>query len=133
MKYGLLLLPLLLVVALTAKANAQKPESDPLKRAIAELQAGNTDKAIAALNEVISKHPGRADAYLLRGNLKMSTGDSYGALRDINKVIQLKPDLGSAYHERAVILLYITGRVHALRWRYSCAQKPWPQFEAESS
>lgn len=105
MKVVLRLLMLCLVMLPTSVTKGQKPEGDPIKRAIAELQAGHTQEAIAALTEAISQHPNHADAYLLRSSLRVSSGDTYGAMGDINKVIQLKPDLGAAYHERAMIRL----------------------------
>jgi tetratricopeptide (TPR) repeat protein len=93
----------LVAVALSVSTFAQKPEEELLKRAIAELQAGNTANAIAALSEHIAEHPKHVDAYLLRSNLRMTSGDTAGALADINKVIQLKPELAQAYHERAYL------------------------------
>ena len=70
-------------------SNAQTPE--PLDRVIQELQAGRLENALAAVDEVIKKYPNNADAYLLRGSLKMQA-DPAQALRDFDKVIELKPD-----------------------------------------
>ena len=96
----------ILFVSLSAHVcPAQTPEDEILKRVVNEMQAGNKDKAIAALGEMIDKHPDHADAYVLRSNLRMSSGDTYGALGDINRAIKLRPEMGTAYNERAKIRL----------------------------
>jgi tetratricopeptide (TPR) repeat protein len=87
---------------------AQKPVQDQFNRAIEELKAGHTDKAFAAITEVIKKNSKHADAYLFRGYLRMSAGDNSGALTDINKAIQLDHKLGQAYYQRS--LLRIAGK-----------------------
>lgn len=90
---------LLFVCQLT---NAQT--TDPLERVISELQAGRFENALAAVDEVIKKYPNNADAYFLRGSLKMQA-DPAQALLDFDKVIELKPDSGAAYHQRAFMRL----------------------------
>ena len=92
------------VLSASALSNAQNTEPDPLDRVIAELQAGRTEKAIAALDEVVKKYPNNPHAYLLRGSLKMQA-DPAQALRDFDKVIELNPDLGPAYNQRAFLRL----------------------------
>jgi tetratricopeptide (TPR) repeat protein len=77
---------------------------DPLDRVLAELQAGHDDKAMAALDEVIKQQPKNADAYLLRGSLTAPLNPA-AALADLNKVIELKPDSGTAYNQRALLRL----------------------------
>ena len=79
-------------------------EKDPMDRVLAELQAGHDDKAMAALDQAIKQQPNNADAYLLRGSLKVQF-DRAAALADFNKVIELKPDSGAAYHQRALLRL----------------------------
>lgn len=59
---------------------------------------------MAALDEAIKQQPTNADAYLLRGSLNMQA-DPAKALADFNKVIELKPDSGTAYNQRALIRL----------------------------
>lgn len=112
-----LLLSLFLVLLANCTATNAQTSNEPLNRAISEMQAGRTDKAIAALSEAISQEPGNADAYFLRSNLRMTSNDTAGALADINKVIQLKPDHGAAYHQRAMIRLMakdLDGVIHDL-------------------
>jgi len=94
-----LLLPLFLILF------AQQPADPDLDRALVELKAGNTVKAIAAIGDSIKKNPDHADAYVLRGSIRMSANDTAGALADFNKAIQLKPTKGEAYNERAIIRL----------------------------
>ena len=85
-------------------SNAQKTDQDPLNRVITELQAGQMEKAFVALDEVIKQDPINPYAYLLRGSLKMQA-DPAQALSDFNKVIELKPDSGVAYNQRAILRL----------------------------
>jgi len=85
-------------------SNAQTPDPNPLDRVLTELQAGRTEKAYAALDELIKQYPNNPDAYLLRGSLKMEADPSQ-ALSDFTKVIELKPDAGAAYHQRAMLRL----------------------------
>lgn len=89
-------------------------EKDPLDRVFAEFQAGHQDKAMAALDEVIKQQPKNADAYLLRGSLKAPV-DPAAALADLNKVIELKPDSGTAYNQRAMLRLMNQDVAGALR------------------
>lgn len=88
-----------------ALVHAQKKDkNDPFDRVMDQLKAGDTEKAIAALDEAIKQNPKNADAYLLRGTLIMQT-DFSQALRDLDKGIELKPDYGPAYHQRAMMRL----------------------------
>jgi tetratricopeptide (TPR) repeat protein len=84
-----------------AQETADKGSLDPV---LAEMQAGHQDKAMEALDEAIKQQPKNADAYLLRGALRMSV-DPPAALADFNKVIELKPDSGAAYNQRAMLRL----------------------------
>jgi len=113
----ILLLLVISAVALVIPAtnSAQNPDDDPFNRALTELKAGNTDKAIAALTEAIKKNPDNADAYLIRSSLRMTSGDTPGALADVNKTLQLKPGMGQAYHERAILRLIARDRSGALQ------------------
>jgi tetratricopeptide (TPR) repeat protein len=93
-----------MLLSACALSNAQKQDPDPLFRVVTELQAGRTEKALAALDEVIKQYPNNPDAYFLRGSLKMQA-DPAQALSDFNKVIELKPDSGRAYNQRAFLRL----------------------------
>jgi len=67
------------------------------------------------LTEAIKKNPDNADAYLIRSSLRMTSGDTPGALADVNKTLQLKPGMGQAYHERAILRLIARDRLGALQ------------------
>jgi len=95
-------------------SNAQKKDHDPLDAVIAELTAGRTEKALAALDEFIKQNPKSADAYFLRGSLTMES-DPAQALKDFDKVIELKPDSGQAYNQRAVLRLTSNDKAGALK------------------
>jgi tetratricopeptide (TPR) repeat protein len=96
-------------------SNAQKkPDQDSLERVITELEAGRTEKAYAALDELIKQYPNNPDAYFLRGSLKLEADPSQ-ALSDFNKVIELKPDSGSAYNQRAILRLVNNDTTGALK------------------
>ena len=97
-----------------ALSNAQKTAQSPLDRVITELEAGRTEQAYAALDEVIKQFPNLPDAYLLRGSLKMQA-DPAQALSDFTKVIELKPDSGVAYNQRAILRLVNGDRAGALK------------------
>jgi tetratricopeptide (TPR) repeat protein len=99
----LLLANAALWLTLAGAARAQKAGDDPMSRAIADMQAGRTDKAIADLGEVIKLQPDNADAYFLRSQLRASSGDTDGALADLNKAVELKPGAGSFYYNRAIV------------------------------
>ena len=109
-----ILITVCLLLSICALSSAQKTEEDPLFRVIAELKAGRTEKALAALDEVIKQYPNNPDAYFLRGNLKMQD-DPAQALSDFNKVIELKPESGSAYNQRAMLRLINNDPAGALK------------------
>src|SRR5690349_5903553 len=93
-----------ILLSACALSHAQKEDPDPLFRVVAELQAGQFEKARVTLDEVIKQYPNNPDAYFLRGSLNMQA-DPAQALRDFNKVIELKPDSGRAYNQRALMRL----------------------------
>ena len=97
-----------------ALSNAQQTDQSPMDRVLKELQAGRTEQAFAALDEVIKQDPKNPDAYLLRGSLKMPV-DPAQALSDFNKVIELKPDSGVAYNQRAIIRMMNNDTAGALK------------------
>lgn len=102
------------LLAACALSNAQKTDQNPLDRVITELQAGRTEQAFAALDELIKQYPNNPDGYLLRGSLKMQA-DPAQALRDFDKVIELKPDSGPAYNQRAMLRLINNDTAGALK------------------
>ncbi|HSE19777.1 MAG TPA: tetratricopeptide repeat protein [Pyrinomonadaceae bacterium] len=109
-----LALTVCMLLSACALSYAQKTDEDPLMRVVRELEAGRQEKALAALDELIKQYPNNADAYFLRGSLKMQA-DTAQALSDFNKVIELKPDSGSAYNQRAILRLINNDTAGALK------------------
>jgi tetratricopeptide (TPR) repeat protein len=103
-----------LVLAASALSSAQKADQSPLDRVITELRAGHTEQAYAALDDLIKQYPNLPDAYLLRGSLKMQA-DPAQAMSDFTKVIELKPDSGVAYNQRAMMRLLNNDTAGALK------------------
>ncbi|HYW71287.1 MAG TPA: tetratricopeptide repeat protein [Pyrinomonadaceae bacterium] len=83
---------------------AQTTGKDSLDRVLSEFQAGHQEKALAALDDAIKQYPNNADAYMLRGSLMMGAAPEQ-ALADFTRVIELKPDSGQAYNQRALLRL----------------------------
>lgn len=110
-RLGITVCVLLLVCA---SSNAQTTDQAPLDRVISEMQAGLTEKALAALDDLIKEYPNNPDAYFLRGSLKMQADPSQ-ALADFDKVIELRPDSGPAYNQRAWLRLIKNDRSGALK------------------
>ncbi|HJY27260.1 MAG TPA: tetratricopeptide repeat protein [Pyrinomonadaceae bacterium] len=109
-----LVIALCVLLSACALAHAQKTDQKAFDRVITELEAGRTEKAFAALDELIKQYPNNPDGYLLRGSLKMEA-DPAQALRDFDKVIELKPDSGPAYNQRAILRLVKNDVVGALK------------------
>ena len=103
-----------LLLSICVLSNAQKKDPDPLERVMTELQAGRMETALAALDEVIKQYPNNPDAYFLRGSFTMQANPAQ-ALRDFNKVIELKPDSGQAYSQRAMLRMVNNDPAGALK------------------
>ena len=59
--------------------------------AVAEYRSGNISDCLATLNAIISISPKQADAYFLRGKVKLSTEDTASAIEDFDKTLALAP------------------------------------------
>ena len=75
-------------------------------RGLTYLFKGDSDHALADLNQAIKLQPTFAEAYVNRGVIYIAKGDYSHALADSNQAIQLKPDLALAYNNRGVIYLH---------------------------
>jgi len=109
-----LMIAVCILLSAWAFSQAQKQDQDPLFRVLTELEAGQFEKARVTLDEVIKQYPNNPDAYFLRGSLNMQA-DPAQALRDFNKVIELKPDSGRAYNQRAFLRLVNNDPAGALK------------------
>jgi tetratricopeptide (TPR) repeat protein len=69
--------------------------------ALKSAEIGDFNKAIAALNQLIERHPDNAIDYNNRGLVYFQFGEEQKAVRDFNKAIEINPGLPSAYNNRA--------------------------------
>ena len=74
-------------------------------RGVTYLFKGDSDHALADLNQAIKLQPTFAEAYVNRGLIYVAKGDYSQALADANQALQLKPDLAIAYNNRGLIYL----------------------------
>lgn len=61
------------------------------QRALTALDAGETDLASSLLDHAIGLSPSFAEAYALRGALRLSRMDQTGSIADLTKAIELEP------------------------------------------
>ena len=59
-----------LVLFVCSLSIAQKTDTKLFDRVMTDLEAGRTEEALKALDEVIKQYPKHADAYFLRGSLR---------------------------------------------------------------
>ncbi len=69
--------------------------------ALKSAKTGDFYFAIAALNQLIERHPDNAIDYNNRGLIYFQSGEKRLAVRDFNKALQINPTLASAYNNRA--------------------------------
>jgi tetratricopeptide (TPR) repeat protein len=74
-------------------------------RGVAYLFKGDSDRALADLNQAITLKPTVAEAYANRLLIHLAKGDDRQALADASQAIQLKPNLALAYNNRGIIYL----------------------------
>jgi len=61
------------------------------------------ENSLTLFNDVVNKYPDHYHSYFQRGNAKYDLSDFSGALRDINKSIELNPNISTAYMNRGII------------------------------
>lgn len=76
-------------------------DKDLRSRALKSAKTGDFNFAIAALNQLIERHPDNAIDYNNRGLVYFQSGDEQKAVRDFNQAIKINPSLASAYNNRA--------------------------------
>ncbi|MGB3655335.1 MAG: tetratricopeptide repeat protein [Rivularia sp. (in: cyanobacteria)] len=69
--------------------------------ALKSAKTGDYLTAIAALNQLIQRHPDNAIDYNNRGLVYFQSGEGQKAVRDFNKALRINPGLPSAYNNRA--------------------------------
>jgi len=65
--------------------------------AVAQLQYGEAGKALASVNQALTREPNYADALLLQADLYLRKGDTAAAISGLNRAIQQQPQLAQAY------------------------------------
>ncbi len=70
---------------------------DELKKADKLIQERKTDDAIKHVENALAIYPNYADAYTMRGLLKMDAHDHEGAIADLEKAIQIDGNYALAY------------------------------------
>jgi tetratricopeptide (TPR) repeat protein len=75
-------------------------------RGLTHLDKGNTDRALADLNQAIKLQPTFARAYVNRGLIYIAKGNWSQSLADMNQALQLEPDLAVAYNNRGLFYLH---------------------------
>ena len=58
--------------------------------------AGDLQGALEACNEAVEQMPQLAEAYQLRGGVKLRLHDNLGAADDLKKALQIKPELAQS-------------------------------------
>lgn len=76
-------------------------------RALCESYAGENEKSIQSLTQVIEMKSDYHKAYLNRGLVKRDITDYEGALVDFNKSIEIKEDYLEAFYHRGIINEYL--------------------------
>ena len=109
MKAKALYISLVMIVCLMGTgAYAQSAESW-YERGVAAEYSKNYDSARRAYSEAIRLNPSLAQAYLKRGALTFSLSPSLSveALGDLNRAIELDPDNGEAFYQRARVSFFM--------------------------
>ena len=74
-------------------------------RALAKMNLGKFESAIADFNKAIEFHPNDYSLWNDRGGCKLSLGNLEGALKDFNKTLQLKPNHSNGLINRAQVFM----------------------------
>ena len=98
----------------TASAADKETPAAALKRARDMLDAGSSQEAVPALNQLIEKNPQNAEAYSWRGRALANSGDLAKAMADLDRAIELNPRLAQAYVNRATVWLLSKDEAHGL-------------------
>ena len=86
-----------------AAKNAEPPEGQ-IERARALHQQGQLEAALTLYAEVLTAHPGSAEAHYRRANVLKDQGTLDAAVAGYDQAIALKPDYAHAFCNRAVVL-----------------------------
>ncbi len=87
-------------------AVAQEPPEEQLRQATQAAQRGESERAINLLSDLLAKDPKLADAWYLRGREHFRAGKVKESVADLDKLVELKPDLASRQWERGISYYY---------------------------
>lgn len=102
------LLPATLLVTLmfTGARSYADGSADGLQDARKAASAGDSQRAVALLSEVIQADPKVAAAYYLRGRERFRLGEVDASLADFDRYVQLQPDVEPRQWERGISCYY---------------------------
>ncbi len=72
------------------------------QRALARMELGDLEGALADYDEAIRLGENDATTFYLRGSVKSELGDAAGALEDFDEAIRLDPDDAASFQRRAI-------------------------------
>ena len=79
-------------------------------------------KALKSINRSIELNPAVADAYNLRGVVKINMGDNPGALPDFSKAIELNKDYANAWSNRGIAKMVLDNYQGAITDAYKAIE-----------
>jgi tetratricopeptide (TPR) repeat protein len=85
-------------------ANCRRQASGQIADGLSLAWEGDTDGAIAAFDQAITRSPRSSAAYLNRGLAHRRNGDSDQALSDLDKAVRYAPEAARAYYSRSLVL-----------------------------
>ena len=89
-----------------SSATGQEAVADLLQQAARAAQRGESEKAIAALSEVIAKEPANSTAWYMRGREHFRVGKIKESVADLDKHVELSPAAESRQWERGISYYY---------------------------
>lgn len=96
----LLVLALLLLPTLSARADQDDKVKDLLAQAADAWKKGERDRAVQLAGKAIEADPKRAETYLFRARIHEALGKHEPAIADLDQCLKLDPKNGEAYNSR---------------------------------
>lgn len=98
-----LVVVLFLVFGFSVEGNAFQDALQHIETGNVHAKNGDLHQSLASLNAAITKDPGNARAYKLRGHVYYAMGDYQRALTDLDHVVALVPNHANAFVDRAIV------------------------------
>ncbi|HEV2700555.1 MAG TPA: aspartyl protease family protein [Steroidobacteraceae bacterium] len=109
----------------SASAAPDSDAADRDRRAVAELERGDMQAAIADYGRAVAADPGNALYHLHRGQALLRVGQPQQAMSDINEALRLQPTLTDALMVRAQFRIH-NGNLDGARADFSAAEASAP-------